>query len=81
MIFNRIFAKYVAKFSGFDTNKHKISLILDILRSCNARNAYTKPGDKDLYVEFPTQQDMSNACLYTYYNYNMKIIGIPRELS
>jgi hypothetical protein len=71
----------VAKFSGFNNKKHKLSLILDILKSCDARNAYTKQDDADIYVEFPTPQDMTNACLYTYYNYKMKIIGIPRELS
>lgn len=66
---------FVAKFLDFNKEKHTLVLLLDILKSHDARNAYTKSGDSNIYVKFPTEQDMTNACLYTYYNYNMKITG------
>lgn len=71
---------HITKFLRFDNKKHNLSLLLNILKSHNARNAYIKPDKNNVYVEFSIQEDRNNACLYTYYNYNIKIVGIPREL-
>lgn len=65
---------------GFDHNVHLLALLLDILKAWDTKNTYSKTDDDNVYVEFKNKSDINNACLYTYYNYNMKITGLSREI-
>src|SRR4051794_1757960 len=70
--------RFVAKFSGFSRNTPTPN-ILEALKVHDARNAYY-PTDKDeVHVEFPTEQLMIKACIYSIHIRDMHIKGIPRE--
>lgn len=58
--------RYVTKFLVYNKTKYLLALLLDILKSWNTKNAYTKPDNDNIYMEFQNERDMANACLYTY---------------
>jgi hypothetical protein len=69
---------FVGKFLGF-VKDTKLSEVLDILIICNAKNAYKKTDDDNIYVKFLNESDMINAYSHTFYKGKLTIKGAPRE--
>jgi hypothetical protein len=70
--------RFVAKFAGFSDGT-KTSTVLEALKVHDAKNAYYSTDNKEIHVEFPTEQLMIRACIYTIHIGDMYIKGIPRE--
>src|SRR6266542_3107559 len=54
--------------------------MLDILTAHDARFAYQKASDPNIYVKFATKSDLHAACQGTFHFEDMSINGLPQNI-